>query len=462
MVTATTAPPDALIEGTGQVLQAYFDGVYSEARRRAEELQRNSASLDTWGAAIAKALHDWLTEWDALSAVRPLIEYRNATASPSPKEPWEQVRRFYAGLFAALICCSQARNFSALRLVEDVASATLRDFGPDLWPPSGTLQEFRDLLAHTHFPPPWAALWFRAIARGSLGQTTAAREDWELAYNHAVDAAMSHKSSVFPKLEGRYSQAYALQYLRLGGELSPIVVRFLHDLGEFCFKRGDWGWDPEARRETFADGYGAKAFFDAAKAIAESTSSPNPYVLTGRAEFYSYARREDEAVRDIAKAYAIVETYRDADAIGSTGFYSSGRMYFQAGLLAHKYRLRQQLACTPADTASGTGRLAAFEAAVESIEDMELKELVKDQSGAGACELFQRSAKCYFGIKDPFLAIPALIMMADPSRDSGDESVRAARSLLWEFLYGFGTDFISELINYENLVAQYFIADPAK
>lgn len=422
-----------------------------EARARAIGLR----SSDVWETTVADALRTWLVDFDAQTAIQHLYYSYKSSGSIESSSVWAKVRRFYSGLFVALICCPEARNLHALQRAEEVASEALRHLDDNFWKDEGVRQFFdHPSVFQSHFPPPWTILWFRAIAKTSLGRASAARADWQDAYTRALKAAKSPDDDI-----SEDSPLASLAVLEIGGSLFPIVARFLHDLAVFCFSQGDWGWNPEAH-EYIRGGYGARAFFDAARNIVNSQADPNPYILAGRASFCSYVRMEYEAILDIEKAYNTLEEKREGRPIKADGFYSTGRVYFHAGLLAYKYLHRDLLIREGGSNRSPDDRrLGKFERAVEELKvrSEELGDMF--ESIPGANELFSRAAKSYLAMKVPFRALPALIMMTDPLKKSDDPSMNASRSLLWDFIYGFGSDFVESLVHYENLVAQYFATD---
>jgi hypothetical protein len=446
----------------GSVLQAYFAGDYQLARDRAMDT-KSSVRDHEWRTIIADGLAAWLTDWDAVKAARPLVQFVNDHAIGC--EGWNRVGRFYAAVFATLICCGEARNLLALEMAEQVASSVDRDVDSDLWAEPDIAEVLGERAYQSWFLPPWSLYWFRAMARSSLGKASSARRDWDRAYNRtgrfAFELPSESRTSDDQSSEGRSrglgDQRKLLRTLQLAAEARcQVLGRMFHDLAVFCFQQGDWGWNPETGEHP-NNGYGAEAFFDVACGVSE-----NPYTLSGRAEFLSYARLEDQAVKDVDRAINLIEKSRGGKAIGPDEgqYFASGRAYFQAGMLTYKYRYRERVADKPVPRKDGETRIKAFESAVaNAVTNERLRAAFTDDTGERSSDFFRLSAQCYFAIKDPIRALPALIMMTDPLRETADTTQGAARQLIWDFVYGFGSGFVEDLVHYENLVAQYFARD---
>lgn len=305
------------------------------------------------------------------------------------------------------------------------------------------------------FLPPWTLYWFRALTRAACGRYSAARRDFQRAYNGAAEMACAYDPDdrAFDWSRATIDPAVVPQAIEAFGEVCPVLARFLHDLGYFCFRRGDWGYDPEAlaprtKEGAFGPSSRASGYFKTARQIV-SPFNPNPYVLAGRAEFHSYARRFDFVMEDLAEAYSAVDDARDGRQIGTASgdFYASGRVYFQVGLLSYKFMHRgdREVLRNPAER-------EALELAVEKAPVALREVLTEDGSWI---RLFRDSALCYFCVKQVVRAVPALVMLTDPLGDKGSGVRRAARQLLWDFIHGYGSEFTDDFTRYTSLVGYH-------
>jgi hypothetical protein len=488
MMTTETSivQPDFLV-GVSSVLEPYYGGFYCEARHAASELRKKHGG-EGWEASIIRALDCWMTEWNGMKAVGPLKASLSGAVDLQDASPRDVFQTFYTSLFIALLCCRETRNPTALAAAESAATRATR-MESELAKALGKLPEegklFRDRDNTAFFPRPWCASWFRAVSRASLGLRGDALSDYKRAYSDLAELVRQERRAAADKsdmIPGSIEKAGAdpgrvldiaddPSPFILAASRQPIMARFLHDVGMFLFEEGDWGYDPVRDKERPP---GAQTFLDLAARLAgpqEAQVPRNPYVRAGKALFYSFTRREAEAFEEIHQAFQDLEEARVAWQEENPGeeYYATGRIHFQAGLLAYKY-LRGQIRITEGE---GVGqphpeRIKELEGKIAKLskspatQALDLlacfrREQLEDALWATQ-RLFAVACRYYLRIKNPFKSLSALILMADPLRYDKSAPRQAARQLIWELAYGMGGDFTGNLIGYENLITRHFMA----
>ena len=383
------------------------------------------------------AFEQWLSTWDPVASTDKLVQ--TATADI------DQLTRCYAHLVVAFICSSEPRNLFSLQRAEYEATQVIRSLDSARGP-----LNIRVKVDGLHLQP-WAAYWFRATARTSLGRKAKALLDWQRAYSYACPQKMPGAGQLTQEVQDD------LSITLLSYTSNPLIAKFLHDLANYLVDVGDWGWDPEKRIKTYA-GNGAKQFFEASQKVGQDVGYSSPYLLADYASFLSFARDEAAALQILAEAHERVEQMRAGREFSASGYCASGRVYFQVGLLAYKFRHRHALLIESRAPFGGPQRerLEAFEKGVADLPAGEFKNCFEDDYTGPL--LLAHSA--YMATRNPFRAIPCLILLADPLAARGEESCGiGARHLLWDLIYAMGTNFASGLTNYENLVGQYFASD---
>jgi tetratricopeptide (TPR) repeat protein len=467
---------DEFTDSVGGVIEAYFGGLYQLALERAKALATSSGDF---ASTVGRSFATWLETWDVVEACTELTKFIHETSSLPAENTWARVQVFYARLFIGLICSRESRNLLGLQEAERATTSAILDLDNDVVWAEPSVSAFFDLQRfEAYFPPPWSVYWFRALARNSIGRIDEARDDWEQAYNLIWLAASAGGESsaggassqieyenVEAERVGAGLQGQALNNITYYAEAHlRIAARFLSDLGSFCFQRGDWGWNPR-EGERLRTGTGALAFYDAANAICNRNKLRviAPYVWTSCGEFYSYVRLEHMAVRALERAFKVLEEERER---ANGPFFATGRVYFQLGMLAFKYQNQAKLMnfeASPSPRKDGQElkfqgeRIAAFNNEVNELKERSPVVWKYFQHPEGPGDLFSLAVDCYLSTKDPLRAASAYIMMTDPLRSSDIPERVAARSLLWEFIYGFGTDFVGELAKYQNLITQNLV-----
>jgi hypothetical protein len=423
-----------------------------------------------------------MDEWDGLKAIERLnTDHLVGGSAFRESDPRSLFQALHSNLFAALFCCRESRNHSALVIADRAAkkaTALVR------WLAAALPREARPFgyqEGAEFFPRPWWASWFRALSKASLGLRSEALIYYRQAYRDLVNLIEEELKAAHPgePTPDRNKEQKPLDispdpaFFILAAYRQPVIARFFHDLGMFLFEEGDWGYDPVTGK---GSPLGAETFLELAGMLADPKRQayllPNPYVRAGRALFYSFSRREGEALKEIHDAFCTLEEERRRwQSKGRSGdFYATGRVHFQAGLLAYKY-LRGLIGQTEGPRC-GEPDMKRINALKKAIADIK-KHPREDTASLMACfdtrrkraalsatrGLFATACRYYLRIKNPFKALSALILMADPlDIVTGDDNKarEAAAKLIWEFAYGMGGDFTSNLIGYENLVKERF------